>query len=141
MESAQTLREGLERMGRFTIISKEQGVPLVAFTFKSMAQGLPYPDNLGAARACEEAVRRAGATSGRTVAFSALTVVASFAGLVVVQMPFLQAIGAAGISIALVTMLTAVTLIPALLGMRRKPEPTEHPTPVEQAEEAEAALS
>ncbi|CAD6260731.1 unnamed protein product [Miscanthus lutarioriparius] len=35
MESAQTLREGLERMGRFTIISKEQGVPLVAFTFKS----------------------------------------------------------------------------------------------------------
>ncbi|KAG0525993.1 hypothetical protein BDA96_06G106400 [Sorghum bicolor] len=35
MESAQTLREGLEQMGRFTIISKEQGVPLVAFTFKS----------------------------------------------------------------------------------------------------------
>ena len=63
----------------------------------------------------EEAAYRAGATAGRTVAFSALTVVASFAGLVVVQMPFLQAIGAAGISIALVTMLTAVTLIPALL--------------------------
>nr|CAB3484656.1 unnamed protein product [Digitaria exilis] len=35
MESARILREGLERMGRFTIISKEQGVPLVAFTFKS----------------------------------------------------------------------------------------------------------
>nr|CAB3487186.1 unnamed protein product [Digitaria exilis] len=34
MESARILREGLERMGRFTIISKEQGVPLVAFTFK-----------------------------------------------------------------------------------------------------------
>ncbi|OEL25461.1 Glutamate decarboxylase 2 [Dichanthelium oligosanthes] len=34
MESTRTLREGLERMGRFTIISKEQGVPLVAFTFK-----------------------------------------------------------------------------------------------------------
>ncbi|MFG1926636.1 MMPL family transporter [Cryptosporangium sp. NPDC048952] len=63
----------------------------------------------------EEAVARAGATAGRTVAFSALTVMASFAGLVVVQMPFLQAIGAAGISIALVTMLTAITLIPALL--------------------------
>lgn len=35
MESARTLREGLERTGRFTIISKEQGVPLVAFTFKA----------------------------------------------------------------------------------------------------------
>ncbi|XP_062225768.1 glutamate decarboxylase 2-like [Phragmites australis] len=34
MESARTLREGLQRMDRFTIISKEQGVPLVAFTFK-----------------------------------------------------------------------------------------------------------
>ncbi|KAL6650795.1 hypothetical protein ACP70R_009720 [Stipagrostis hirtigluma subsp. patula] len=34
MESARTLREGLQRMGRFTVISKEHGVPLVAFTFK-----------------------------------------------------------------------------------------------------------
>ena len=63
----------------------------------------------------EQAAERAGATAGRTVAFSALTVAAAFAGLVVVQMPFMQAIGAAGISIALVTMLTAVTLIPAML--------------------------
>ena len=75
----------------------------------------------------EEAARRAGATAGRTVAFSALTVVAAFAGLVVVQLPFVQAIGAAGISIALVTMLTAVTLIPALirlLGRRITPAGT-----------------
>ena len=34
MESARILREGLERTGRFTIISKERGVPLVAFTPK-----------------------------------------------------------------------------------------------------------
>jgi RND superfamily putative drug exporter len=72
----------------------------------------------------EEAVRRTGATAGRTVAFSALTVAASFAGLVAVQMPFMQAIGAAGISIAVVTALSAITLIPALLrlsGRRIKP--------------------
>ncbi|HZI06192.1 MAG TPA: pseudouridine-5'-phosphate glycosidase, partial [Archangium sp.] len=41
--------------------AKEQGVPLVALETSVVAQGLPYPDNLGAARACEEAVRRAGA--------------------------------------------------------------------------------
>jgi pseudouridine-5'-phosphate glycosidase len=35
--------------------------PLVALETSVVAQGLPYPDNLGAARACEEAVRRAGA--------------------------------------------------------------------------------
>jgi pseudouridine-5'-phosphate glycosidase len=36
-------------------------VPLVALETSVVAQGLPYPDNLSAARACEEAVRRAGA--------------------------------------------------------------------------------
>ncbi|HYI01649.1 pseudouridine-5'-phosphate glycosidase [Hyalangium sp.] len=35
--------------------------PLVALETSVVAQGLPYPDNLSAARACEEAVRRAGA--------------------------------------------------------------------------------
>jgi glutamate decarboxylase len=34
MESARTLREGLQRMGRFDIISKDDGVPLVAFMFR-----------------------------------------------------------------------------------------------------------
>lgn len=41
--------------------AREQGVPLVALETSVVAQGLPYPDNLTAARACEEAVRRAGA--------------------------------------------------------------------------------
>ncbi|XXF80967.1 pseudouridine-5'-phosphate glycosidase [Myxococcaceae bacterium GXIMD 01537] len=35
--------------------------PLVALETSVVAQGLPYPANLSAARACEEAVRRAGA--------------------------------------------------------------------------------
>ncbi|WP_225413479.1 pseudouridine-5'-phosphate glycosidase [Stigmatella hybrida] len=35
--------------------------PLVALETSVVAQGLPYPDNLTAARACEEAIRRAGA--------------------------------------------------------------------------------
>ena len=41
--------------------AREQGVPLVALETSVVAQGLPYPDNLTAARSCEEAVRRAGA--------------------------------------------------------------------------------
>jgi pseudouridine-5'-phosphate glycosidase len=35
--------------------------PLVALETSVVAQGLPYPENLEAARSCEEAVRRAGA--------------------------------------------------------------------------------
>ncbi|NBD13107.1 pseudouridine-5'-phosphate glycosidase [Corallococcus silvisoli] len=41
--------------------AKDSGQPLVALETSVVAQGLPYPNNLAAARACEEAVRRAGA--------------------------------------------------------------------------------
>lgn len=41
--------------------AKESGQPLVALETSVVAQGLPYPNNLAAARACEEAIRRAGA--------------------------------------------------------------------------------
>lgn len=33
-ENANVLKEGLEKTGRFNIVSKEQGVPLVAFSLK-----------------------------------------------------------------------------------------------------------
>uniref|UniRef100_A0A0E0KR66 Glutamate decarboxylase n=1 Tax=Oryza punctata TaxID=4537 RepID=A0A0E0KR66_ORYPU len=50
MESARTLREGLEKTGRFTIISKEEGVPLVAFTFKDGAGALAFRLSAGLRR-------------------------------------------------------------------------------------------
>ncbi|KAL5214774.1 hypothetical protein ABZP36_003926 [Zizania latifolia] len=50
MESARTLREGLERTGRFSIISKEKGVPLVAFTFKAADGALAFKLSAGLRR-------------------------------------------------------------------------------------------
>ncbi|XP_062184918.1 glutamate decarboxylase 2-like [Phragmites australis] len=50
MESARTLRAGFQRMGRFTIISKEQGVPLVAFTFRGKDTSLAYKLSAGLRR-------------------------------------------------------------------------------------------
>jgi pseudouridine-5'-phosphate glycosidase len=41
--------------------ARDAGQPIVALETSVVAQGLPYPDNLAAARACEEAIRRAGA--------------------------------------------------------------------------------
>jgi len=41
--------------------ARDRGAPLVALETSVVAQGLPPPENLQAARACEEAVRRAGA--------------------------------------------------------------------------------
>ena len=57
------------------------------------------------------------ATAGRTVAFSAVTVGISLSGLLLFTADFLRAVGAAGISIVLVALLVALTLIPALLAL------------------------
>ena len=64
----------------------------------------------------DEAVERTAATAGRTVAFSAMTVVASFAGLLVFNEPLFRSLAAGGIGVVLVAVLAAVTLVPALLG-------------------------
>ncbi|MEV4218063.1 MMPL family transporter [Nonomuraea sp. NPDC049725] len=76
-----------------------------------------YREELAAGHDRPEAVRRAWATAGRTVLFSALTVAAALSSLLVIQQPRLQTMGAAGIASALLGMLAAVTLVPALLGL------------------------
>ncbi len=88
-----------------------------------------YREELGEGLDREAAIARAGATAGRTVGFSALTVAAALGGLILVDVPFMQALGAAGVSIALVAMLVALTLIPALvriLGRWIKPPKRDH---------------
>ncbi|RDG38194.1 MMPL family transporter [Streptomyces corynorhini] len=78
-----------------------------------------YREELGGGFAPEEALRRAWATSGRTIAFSALTVAAALSGLLMFDIPELAALGAAGVAIALASMLVALTLTAALVGFAR----------------------
>jgi putative drug exporter of the RND superfamily len=61
------------------------------------------------------AIERAMATAGRTVAFSAVTVAISIAGLLAFSPSILRAFGAAGVAVVLVALATALTLVPALL--------------------------
>ncbi|MBO1750466.1 MMPL family transporter [Actinotalea sp. BY-33] len=65
--------------------------------------------------AVEAALRRTMQTAGRTVAFSAVTVAISIAGLMVFEPEILRAFGAAGVAVILVAVATALTLVPALL--------------------------
>ena len=70
------------------------------------------------------ALERTLATAGRTVLFSGLTVAACLAGLLVFADTFLRSMGAAGLAVVLLAMLSALTLLPALLalfGRRVKP--------------------
>ncbi|MDT0164791.1 MMPL family transporter [Actinotalea sp. AC32] len=63
----------------------------------------------------ETALRRTLSTAGRTVAFSAVTVAISISGLIVFRPDILRGFGAAGVSVVLVAVATALTLVPALL--------------------------
>ena len=56
-------------------------------------------------------------TAGRTVLFSAITVAISLSGLMLFQADIFRAIGAAGVSVVVVALLVAMTLVPALLAL------------------------
>ncbi len=67
------------------------------------------------------AAERTVATAGRTVLFSGLTVAIALGGLLVFQASIMRAIGVAGVSVVLVAMVVAITLVPALcvIGAKR----------------------
>ncbi|HET6529703.1 MAG TPA: MMPL family transporter [Actinoplanes sp.] len=64
----------------------------------------------------EEAAARAVGTAGSAVVFAGITVIIALAGLSVVRIPFLTAMGLAAAGTVGVAVLVAVTLLPALLG-------------------------
>jgi len=64
----------------------------------------------------EEAAGRAVGTAGSAVVFAGITVVIALAGLSVVNIPFLTAMGLAAAGTVAVAVLVAITLLPALLG-------------------------
>ncbi len=62
-----------------------------------------------------EALRRTLATAGRTVTYSALTVAAALASLLIFPQPFLYSMGIGGVAVALVSAATALIVLPAIL--------------------------
>ncbi|MFG1921691.1 MMPL family transporter [Cryptosporangium sp. NPDC048952] len=67
----------------------------------------------------EEAAGRSVGTAGSAVVFAGITVIIALAGLSVVNIPFLTAMGLAAAGTVAVAVLVAVTLLPALLGFAR----------------------
>jgi RND superfamily putative drug exporter len=79
-----------------------------------------YREELVAGWAPDVAVARAWATAGRTIMFSALTVAAALSGLLLFPISTLQALGAAGVSIAVVAMLASLTFTAAMVGLLKR---------------------
>ncbi|HEY6960443.1 MAG TPA: MMPL family transporter [Gaiellaceae bacterium] len=64
-----------------------------------------------------EAIRTTLATAGRTVAFSAVTVAAAFASLLVFPLPFLRSMAIGGLIVAPFAGIVALTVVPSLFAL------------------------
>nr|MBA3800714.1 MMPL family transporter [Geodermatophilaceae bacterium] len=76
-----------------------------------------FREELAAGRSTPDAVAVTMATAGRTVAFSGLTVAVSLASLLLFPQVFLRSMGFGGMAAVLVAMVTALTVLPALLAV------------------------
>ncbi|WP_329213133.1 MMPL family transporter [Streptomyces sp. NBC_01485] len=74
-----------------------------------------FREQLAAGASVDDAVRRTVSTAGRTVAFSAATVAAALAALLVFPQYFLRSFGFAGVGVVAIAALATLFVMPALL--------------------------
>ena len=74
-------------------------------------------DDIPDQSARQQAMGATMATAGRTVLFSALTVAIAVSGLLLLDVDIIRAVGLAALSVVLVALLVAITLVPALLSL------------------------
>ncbi|MDR0849253.1 MAG: MMPL family transporter [Propionibacteriaceae bacterium] len=79
------------------------------------SDGSRVPRKFASREIVREAVVATVKTAGRTVFFSALTIAMSMVGLVAMEADLLKIIAAGGIVVTLLAVLTAITLVPALI--------------------------
>ena len=110
------------------LLSNVVGVPDFATSLGAMiglAVGIDYSlfivtryrDEMHHGRSGEDAAAVAFDTAGRAVLFAGLTVVVSLLGMLLIGLEFVAGLGVAAAVTVGVTMIAAVTLLPALLGM------------------------
>lgn len=76
-----------------------------------------YREEIGRGGASREAHRRTVQTAGRTAVFSGLTVAAAMAALVIMPQRFLYSMAVAGASVAILSSLIAILVVPSLLAL------------------------
>lgn len=76
-----------------------------------------FREQLAAGAGVDDAVRRTVSTAGRTVAFSAATVTAALAALLVFPQYFLRSFGFAGVGVVVLAAVATLVVMPALLAV------------------------
>lgn len=79
-----------------------------------------YRDNLLHGQSVADAATVAINTAGRSVAFAGVTVAIGLLGLGVIRIPFVTGIGVAGSVVVVISVLVAIFLMPAILGLLGK---------------------
>ncbi len=113
------------------IISQVMGIPDFAVTLGAMlglAVGIDYSlfivtrfrDEVRRGLSYEEAAVLAMDTAGRAVLFAGLTVVVSLLGMLLIGLQFISGLGIGAATTVAVTMIAAVTLLPAFLGFAQE---------------------
>ncbi|MEU9191192.1 MMPL family transporter [Streptomyces sp. NPDC048484] len=74
-----------------------------------------FREQLAAGASVDDAIRRTVTTAGRTVAFSAATVAAALAALLVFPQYFLRSMGFTGVGVVVIAALSTLFVMPALL--------------------------
>ena len=74
-----------------------------------------FRDEMGRGLPVADAVERTGATAGRTVLFSGVTVVIALLGLFIVPMSFFRSLGLGAVLVVIVELTATLTLLPAVL--------------------------
>ena len=106
-----------------SVIEMSNTAPILALML-GLAVGIDYAlfivsrhrSQVAAGMPIEESIARANGTAGTAVVFAGLTVLIALAGLSVVGIPFLTVMGLAAAGTVGISVLIAITLLPALLG-------------------------
>ena len=115
------------------VISLSSTAPVLALML-GLAVGIDYSlfivsrhrAQLAQGMALEESAARAVGTAGGAVVFAGLTVIIALSGFAVVGIPFLTVMGLGAAGTVLLTVIVALTLVPAMLGFageRLRPKP------------------
>ena len=114
-------------LGLFWLLAQLLDISVFAMnvaTLLGLAVGIDYAlfmvgrfrEELAAGRTVAEAVETTVATAGRSIFFSGLTVVVGLLGLMIIPYMSMRSMGLGGALVVLVSVLAALTLLPALLG-------------------------
>ena len=115
-------------LGLFWLIAQVLDISVFALnvaTLLGLAVGIDYAlfmvcrfgEELAAGAAVAEAVETTAATVGRSIFFSGMTVVVGLLGLTIIPYMSLRSTGLGGALVVFVSVLAALTLLPALLGL------------------------